>query len=92
VLGPENPRFGYVYGVALDSGGQRERAIEVWEETVARHPNDREVLNVLAMTLYQSGEHKRALVHAEHLAALSPGDPVPRQVVAAIRQELAREK
>ena len=58
-LGPENPRLGYVYGIALENAGQRDPAIEVWDAVVKRHPNDRATLNVLTMTLYQAGEHQR---------------------------------
>jgi len=90
-LGPESPRFGYVYGIALDSAGQRGAAIEVWEQTVARHPNDRELLQVLAMTLYQTGSLERALAHAERLAALSPDDPAQQQAVSVIRRALKRK-
>ncbi len=91
-LDPENPRFGYVYGIALDSAGQRDSAVEVWEAIVEQRPNEREVLNVLAMTLYQMGEHEGALHHAEQLAALSPGDPAPQRVVTAIRQALEHHR
>ena len=85
-LGPDNPRLGYVYGIALENTGQRARAIEVWDAVVKRHPNDRETLNVLTMSLYQAGEHRRALTHAEHLGALSPEDQAWQQVVEVIRQ------
>lgn len=88
--GPEDPRLGYVYGVALDSAGQRAQAIEVWEAVVKRHLNDQAVLNVLSMTLYQAGDRKRALAYAEHLAALSPGDPARQKVVDIMRQEIRR--
>jgi len=91
-LGPENPRLGYVYGVALENAGQRDRAIEVWGAVVESHPNDQATLNVLTMTLYQAGEHERALAHAEHLAELSPDDPARQQIVNIIRQELTRSR
>ncbi len=90
-LEPRDPRLGYVYGVAAENGGDPELALRVWGEVVKRHPNDRETLVVLTMTLYRRGELRRALGHAEHLAALSPGDQAWAQVVDGIRAELARK-
>ena len=89
-LGPENPRLGYVYGIALENAGQLDRAIAVWDAVVKRHPNDQETLNVLTMTLYQAGEYRRALGHAEHLASLYGDDQGWQQVVDVIRQAAAR--
>ncbi len=39
-LNPTNVRFTYVYGVGLWESGQREKAIEVLEAALARHPGD----------------------------------------------------
>ena len=89
-LGPENPRLGYVYGIALENAGQRDRAIAVWDAVVKRHPNDRETLNVLTMSLYKGGEYRRALAHAEHLASLYGDDQGWQQVLNLIRQAAAR--
>jgi tetratricopeptide (TPR) repeat protein len=52
---PGVARHGYVYGVALDSLGQAERAIEVLRETRGRHPYDRDVLAALAGMCRQRG-------------------------------------
>lgn len=88
--GPEHARYGYVYGVALENAGRLDDAIEVWDAVIQRHPNNREALNVLSMTLYQSGRFQQALQHAEHLAALTPDDPVRQQIVDIIRQASKR--
>jgi tetratricopeptide (TPR) repeat protein len=59
-LAPEDVRFGYVYGVALQSAGDVEGAIGVWESVLARHPNDVPTLQALGAVLYQRGELERA--------------------------------
>ena len=88
-LAPQDARYGYVYGVALDSFGKPEQAIAAWEDTLAGHPNDRDVLDALVPALRAAGLAERALLHAEHRAALSPEDPAARQVVEALRVEAA---
>ena len=88
-LAPEDARYGYVFGVALDSTGRREQAIAAWEDTLAHNPNDRDLLDALVGALAGAGLLDRALVHAEHRAALSPQDPALRQGVEALRQALA---
>ena len=45
---PENARYAYVYGVALNTTGQTSKAIAVLESTQKRHPYDRDLLHALA--------------------------------------------
>jgi tetratricopeptide (TPR) repeat protein len=44
---PENARFAYVYGVALASAGEVERAIGVLEAALERHPYDRNIRDAI---------------------------------------------
>jgi predicted CXXCH cytochrome family protein len=46
-LAPQNPRFGYVYAVALYSAGRKAQAIGFLEQVIARHPFDRDSLSAL---------------------------------------------
>ena len=46
-LDPADTRFGYVYAVALQDGGQAAQAIRVLEQIIARDPQDRAVLEAL---------------------------------------------
>ncbi|MFG0284248.1 MAG: HEAT repeat domain-containing protein [Phycisphaerales bacterium JB039] len=85
-LEPADPHLGYVYGVALDSTGQRPRAIEIWEDVISRHPNQRDLLRALAMALMESGEPARAWPHARRLAELEPDDPKVAALAEAIRR------
>ena len=41
-LGGDNPRYGYVYAVALNGAGQGREAIQTLETVLAKHPNDRD--------------------------------------------------
>ena len=43
-LDEDNPRYGYVYAVALNGSGQSERAIQTLEAVLAKHPHDRDTL------------------------------------------------
>ena len=86
-LGHDNPRYGYVYAVALNSTGQGESAVQVLKNVLARHPNDRDTL--LALTTFQrdAGELEAARGSARRLAALEPDNP---QVQALLQQLIER--
>jgi len=73
-LGAEDPRNGYVYGIALSSSGQPAAATAVWRQVLERHHNDRETLLALATTLAETGQPAAALVYARRLQDLQPGD------------------
>ncbi|USN99734.1 MAG: HEAT repeat domain-containing protein [Phycisphaeraceae bacterium] len=85
-LAPESARFGYVYGVALESLKSEADAIAAWEQVIGNHPNDRDTLHALAVALAQEGEPRKALPYAERLQALEPHDAGVAQMVEAIRQ------
>ncbi|MBZ0172354.1 MAG: hypothetical protein K8E66_08250, partial [Phycisphaerales bacterium] len=89
-LEPDSPRFGFVYGVALESIESRAAAIKVWEGVAARHPNDRQTLQSLVIALAESGEPGRALPFAERLSTLAPEDRDIAALIGALRTESAR--
>ncbi|MCC7387275.1 MAG: tetratricopeptide repeat protein [Phycisphaerales bacterium] len=68
--GPESPRHGYVFAVALDSLGEPDRALEVMRSTVAAHPYDREVLGALAGMCQARGLGAEAGACLDRLEAL----------------------
>ena len=47
-LRPDAARYGYVLGVALNSSGKTDRALQVLRAAHAQHPTDRDVLFALA--------------------------------------------
>lgn len=85
-LDPGSARFGYVYGVALESLRGRAAAIGVWSRVLERHPNDREVLRSLAAALAKQGEPARALEYAERLLAFEPDSESTARLVDSLRR------
>jgi len=70
--GPENPRFGYVYGVALYGAGRTREALAALAAVIARHPYDRDSLAALAAFARDRGDTRAAERWADRLAALDP--------------------
>jgi len=71
-LAPENPRYVYVYAVALNSTGQPRQAMMVLQGAHNAHPNDRDILGALVAFSRDAGNDKLAARYAQKLQALSP--------------------
>jgi len=71
-LAPGDPRFAYVYGVALHDAGKRGEATKTLEAALARHPYDREILFALASYERDAGNVTKAAQRAKLLARLEP--------------------
>jgi tetratricopeptide (TPR) repeat protein len=71
-LAPEEPRFAYVYGVALYDTGKRGEAMKVLQSALARHPYDRDILFALATYERAAGDAGRARERARLLRELEP--------------------
>ena len=71
-LAPGDPRFAYVYGVALHDAGKRGEATKTLEAALARHPYDREILLALASYERDAGNVSKAAQRAKLLARLEP--------------------
>jgi tetratricopeptide (TPR) repeat protein len=74
-LAPENPRFAYVYGVALHSSGQPDRAFTVLEEASTRHPNDLDILQMLLSIDQERADVEAAIRHLRRILEVVPNDP-----------------
>ncbi len=83
-----NARFAYVYAVALNGAGQTDKAIEVLEDDVRRHPYDRDSLGALAQFYSNTGNRRRALAFANRLAQVDPDDPQVRQLLRKLISEM----
>jgi tetratricopeptide (TPR) repeat protein len=83
-LAPESVRYGYVYGVALNSVGRPAEALTVLEEIHRRHPVDRDVLLALAMFSRSAGNTDAAVGYAKELARLYPDDRQARVLLAEL--------
>jgi Flp pilus assembly protein TadD len=82
-IDPGNPRYAYVHGIALNSTGRTDEALEVLEAAQARHRADRDTLLALVTINRDAGRFAAALSWADRLAAV---DPQGR----ALRDEIAR--
>jgi Flp pilus assembly protein TadD len=84
-LAPDDPRFAYVYGMALDAAGDAKGAARTLEAASARHPGSRSLLEALVTVSARAGDAGSAREAVRRLEALSPGDPRTR----ALLRELA---
>jgi tetratricopeptide (TPR) repeat protein len=85
-LAPEEPRYAYVYGVALHGTGSTERALEVLRAAHEKHPGDVEILLALATINRDRGAREDAIAYARRLVALSPEDPGARQLLEVLER------
>ena len=91
-LAPEIPRYAYVYGIALHSAGEVERARGVLDDAYRRHPGDRSLLTGLVTLSRDAGDLETALAYAVALVELNPEDPGARQRLAEIRSSLSEKQ
>jgi tetratricopeptide (TPR) repeat protein len=84
-LAPQQPRFAYVYAVALHDTGRPEQALDVLHASVARHPSDRDTLSLLGSYALAAGRQDEARTHAERLMAIDPTSPEARALVEQLR-------
>ena len=80
-LDSDNPRYGYVYAVALNSTGQGPKAIQALETVLQRHPNDRDSLLALVAFQRDAGNLDAARNAARRLATLEPDNPEVRALL-----------
>ncbi len=85
-LEPDQPRYAYVYAVALHSGGRRDEAMTVLREALRNHPNNREILQALISFSRMAGNAVAALGYAEQLAIVEPGDQALGRLIHELRR------
>jgi tetratricopeptide (TPR) repeat protein len=91
-LAPESPRYAYVYGIALHSTGEVDRARGVLDDAYRRHPGDPSLLIGLVTLSRDAGDLEVALTYAVALVDLIPEDPGARQLLTEIRSSLSAEQ
>jgi Tfp pilus assembly protein PilF len=74
-LASANARYGYVYGLALQSLGRQMEALAVLRQALEQDPGDREVLVALATLSRDAGDLTAARGYAARLAERYPEDP-----------------
>ena len=83
---PGNERFGYIYGVALNSMGDSSNALLMLERSLGYNPNSRNLLMALATINRDSGALNAALRYTEALLAIPPQDPSVIQLRAQLQE------
>jgi len=86
-LEPERTRYAHVYAVGLESVGRRGQAIAVLEESLKRHPGDRDTLLALVNFSRANGDPAAALRYAEALAKAEPDNRDLEQLIETLRGE-----
>ncbi|MGO3932231.1 tetratricopeptide repeat protein [Rhodopseudomonas pseudopalustris] len=84
-LEPEQPRYPYVYAVALHSSGRRAEAMTVLKGALRTHPNNPEILRALVSFTQMAGDAPAALGYAEQLAIVTPDDKELAEVILKLR-------
>ena len=80
-LAPNAPYYQYVVGIALNSNGERESAIDTLIQVHERFPGHRDTLLALTTIHRDGGENEQAAVYARRLLALSPADSVAQELL-----------
>jgi predicted CXXCH cytochrome family protein len=86
-LEPARARYAYVYAVALGSKGRLDEAIKVLEQSLARHPGDRDTLLGLIGINRNAGNAGAALRYAERLAKSEPGNTELNALIKSLRAQ-----
>ena len=85
-IAPGEPRYAYVYGVALHSAGKQEEGIRVLAAAHQRFTGDVELLQALATMERDRGNRTAARDYARQLTELTPDD----QQAQALLRELSQ--
>jgi len=73
-LDPANARFNYVYAVALNDAGERDKAIETLKKVLLDHPYDRDILAALVSFDRDARNPNESLKYAARLRELQAAD------------------
>lgn len=81
---PDVARYAYVYGVALNSQGDSEKAVSVLTEAHERHPADMDILRALVSIENDRGNIEQARFWAREVLSINPADQPARQFLQSI--------
>jgi tetratricopeptide (TPR) repeat protein len=84
-LAPDNPRYTYVYAVALNSVGRSADATRTLQRAAQRWPADRNILFALAAMERDAGHKDEARKAAQALVAADPEDREARALVEQLK-------
>lgn len=80
------PRYAYVYAVALDELGQPKAAVKSLVAATKRWPNQYDLLMTLVFYLEKTGNTDSIYQYISQLSAIAPADPAVKKLVAKYTQ------
>jgi Flp pilus assembly protein TadD len=86
-LDRHNVRYAYIYGVALHSAGRQQEAIAYLKDSLAGHPENRDIIMAIVSFSREAGDAATALQYAEQAARIAPADPATRSLVDELRRQ-----
>ena len=81
---PDNVRFAFVYGIALNSAGRSPEALQLLRASLETSPWDRDLLIGLSTIHRDRGELGAALEYARRLVEAWPEDAGARRLLAEL--------
>ncbi len=84
-LAPDNPRYTYVYAIALNSNGRSAEATRMLQRAAERWPADRNILFALAALARDAGNKDEARKAALALVAADPDDREARALLQQLK-------
>ncbi|HXV62596.1 MAG TPA: tetratricopeptide repeat protein [Vicinamibacteria bacterium] len=90
MLQPEEPRFSYVHGVALQSTGDLDGAAAVFTAAIDRHPYDRDLLLALAHLHRELEDWSKAIDYARRLTEVDSENPEAHRYLAELEAHVER--
>ncbi len=91
-LAPEQPRYAYVYAVALHSAGRSNEAMTALKDSLARHPDNRDTLLALIGFSREAGDPKTGLEYAAQLARIAPTDQSISKLIEDLQQQVKKSE
>ncbi len=87
ILAPEEPHYSYVYGIAMNSSHQPEKALNILHQAYLRHPDNKEILIALVSINQDMNNNRNALKYAEKLQQLDPEDVSIHNFIIQLQSE-----
>ncbi len=88
-LDRNNPRYAYIYGVALHSAGRKQDAITYLKDSLTGHPASRDIIMAIVSFSREAGDIATALRYAEQATTIAPDDPTVRGIVDELRHHIS---
>jgi tetratricopeptide (TPR) repeat protein len=87
-LDHNNARYAYIYGVALHSTGRQQEAITYLEDSLTRHPENRDISMAIVSFSREAGDAATALQYAEQAYKIAPDDQALKAIVDELRRQI----